>query len=131
MNGFLQPNPTVLALLSLQTFFYLPILLVLAGCRAGAARSASRWLGGLAAMIAIVGIAAQFGPPFFKLYSGPIPQASSILTKSLGGMALPLGASLPLILSAFATGRRWKWIDVAHLLLLLVLLGLWGWTRVF
>ncbi len=131
MSDFFQPNPVVLALFSLQTFFYLPLLLALGLCRSGAARGASRWFGVLSVAIALTGIAAHFGPPFFKLYTGPLPQFASLATKAAGGMALPLAASAPLTLSAFLQERRWKWVDWAHGLLFVALIGLWGWTRIF
>lgn len=131
MSSFLQPNPVLLALISLQTFFYMPILFGLAACRAGAARGPSRWLGALSLLLATLGLAAHFGPPLLGLYEGPLPVYASQITKAAGGFALPLAASLPLLLSGFVLERRWKWVDWAHWLLLAVLLGLWGWTRVF
>lgn len=131
MSGFFQPSPVVLALLSLQTFFYLPILFVLAIFRTGAARGAARWLGLLSVVLALIGTAAHFGPPMLGFYDGPLPIYAGQITKAGGGMVLPLAASLPLLLSGFVSGRRWKWVDWAHWLLIAVLLGLWGWTRVF
>ncbi|WP_417523865.1 hypothetical protein [Marinovum sp.] len=129
--GFLQPSPAVMALLSLQTFFYLPLLAMLAAARAGAARGPSRWLGLASLALALLGMAAHFVPPLFNLYTGTLPQVAAMVTKPLGGMALPLVASAPLIASAFAAGRAWRWVDVVHVLLLAVLIGLWGYTRVY
>lgn len=131
MSGFFQPSPAVLALLSLQTFFYLPILIALALCRVGAGRGASRWLALLSLLIALVGLAAHFAPALLGLYQGPLPVYASQIAKAGGGMALPLAASLPLVLSGFVSGRRWTWVDWAHWVLIAALLGLWGWTRVF
>lgn len=128
---FFRPSPAIMALISLQTFFYLPILIVLAACRTGASTGAARWLGALTLAIALIGAAAHFGPPLLNLYTGPLPQYASILTKTGGGMALPLVASLPLLASGFAPGRAWRWVDWAHGLALCALIGLWGWTRVF
>ncbi len=130
MTGFLQPNPMVLALLSLQTFFYLPILGILAATRVGSAQGPARWLAAVALAVALIGMAAHSGPPLLKIYTGPLPQIASMLTKSAGGMALPLLASMPLLASGVAAGRRWNWIDWLHGLLSLGLVGLWGWTRV-
>ncbi|TNF23018.1 MAG: hypothetical protein EP318_01355 [Rhodobacteraceae bacterium] len=126
---FFRPSPAIMALISLQTFFYLPILIVLSACRTGAATGAARALGGLTLAIALIGAAAHFGPPLLNLYTGPLPQIASTLTKAGGGMALPLVASLPLLASGLAPGRAWRWLDWAHGLALCALLGLWGWTR--
>lgn len=131
MSGFLQPSPAVLALLGLQSFFYLPLLASLCTFRVGAGRGPARLLAALSLLLALAGIAAHFGPALLKLYTGPLPQMASTLTKSGGGMALPLAASLPLVVSAFVPGWRWRWVDLAHGVLIAVLLGLWGWTRVF
>ena len=76
-------------------------------------------------------MAAHFGPALLNLYTGPWPQRAALLTKTGGGMALPLVASLPLLVSAVAPGRRWIAVDVLHGLLLCGLVGLWAWTRVF
>ncbi|WP_323763449.1 hypothetical protein [Marinovum sp.] len=129
--SFLQPSPAVMALLSLQTFLYLPLLAMLAAARTGAARGPSRWLGLASLLLALLGMAAHFGPPLLNLYTGPLPQLAAGLTKPLGGMMLPLLASAPLLASRFAPGRGWRWVDWAHLLLLAVLLGLWGFTRFY
>lgn len=131
MSGFFQPSPVVLALLSLQSFFYLPLLIALALCRMGAGRGPSRWLAALSLLIALTGLAAHFGPPLLGLYQGPLPVYASQIAKAGGGMVLPLVASAPLLVSGLVDGRRWKWVDWAHWLLLAALLGLWGWTRVF
>lgn len=120
-----------MALLSLQTFLYLPLLAMLAAARTGAARGPSRWLGLASLLLALLGMAAHFGPPLLNLYTGPLPQLAAGLTKPLGGMMLPLLASAPLLASRFAPGRGWRWVDWAHLLLLAVLLGLWGFTRFY
>lgn len=128
---FFRPSPAIMALISLQTFFYLPILIVLAACRTGASRGAARWLGALTLGIAVIGSVAHFGPPLLNLYTGPLPIYASTLTKAAGGMALPIVASLPLLASAFAPGREWRWVDLVHGLALCSLVGLWGWTRLF
>lgn len=128
---FLRPSPAVLALISLQSFIYLPVIVVLSACRAGAARRTARWLALASLLIALIGIASHFGPPLLKLYTGPIPLIAGKITKTAGGMALPLVASLPLLISAFAPGCRWRWVDVLHVLALLALVGLWGWTRYY
>ncbi|MDO6729328.1 hypothetical protein Q4577_04805 [Marinovum sp. 2_MG-2023] len=131
MSGFLQPSPAVLALLGLQSGLYLPILFMLAVCRVWAGPANARILAGLSAVIALLGIAAHFGPAVLNLYTGPLPQYASLVTKYHGGMALPLAASLPLLVSAFLPGRAWKWLDLAHMCLIAALVGLWGWTRYF
>ncbi|AKO97478.1 hypothetical protein MALG_02314 [Marinovum algicola DG 898] len=128
---FLQPSPAVMALLSLQTFLYLPLLAILAACRTGAARGPSRWLGLASLALALLGMAAHFGPPLLNLYTGPLPRLATLMTKPAGGMMLPLIASVPLLASGFVAGRAWKWVDWAHVVLLAVLLGLWGYTRFY
>ena len=60
-----------------------------------------------------------------------LPRLATLMTKPAGGMMLPLIASVPLLASGFVAGRAWKWVDWAHVVLLAVLLGLWGYTRFY
>jgi len=132
MSGFVLPeiNPLLYVFIFVQTFLYVPFMAVLAVLRAGSAQARAR-LWGLAAMAtALAALGLQFGPAVLGLYDGAFPQIAGQATRALQGMALPLVASVPLAISAFAEGRRYWGIDLVHALGAIGFLGLFAYTRV-
>lgn len=129
MSTFLQPDPLLLAFLLLKTTLYLPVLAVLAGLRLAVAQGPARWAAGLALLLAAVGLALRFGPPLLGLTGGPVAQAAYAVNAALDGMAVPMLASAPLVLSAALAGSRWRGIDAAHGALIAALFILWGLAR--
>ncbi|ANT61017.1 hypothetical protein AYJ57_11965 [Salipiger sp. CCB-MM3] len=119
-----EPTPLLLSFILLKSFGYPAVLALLSLLRALVARGPAQ-LAALpsllmAALVLYAGLA-----PALQLTQNPLyPPLSHALALSQGLPAL-LIASAPLALSAFLGGRRWRWIDALHLLLVLALLGLW------
>lgn len=125
-----EPGPVFLLFIALKAYTYLPLVMALAVLRVAAGRGA--WVRGLAAMaaaVALTGVAARFGPPLTRHYTGPVAQIADRIVGLGGGMALPLVASALLGLSAVPRGARWRLVDALNGVLVLVLLGLWAVTR--
>ncbi|MFU8864908.1 MAG: hypothetical protein ACNA7O_13415 [Rhodobacterales bacterium] len=125
MNAFFEPNPILLTYLALKTTFYLPVVLLLSLLRAIIAKGPARAFALLAAVIALAGIIARFGPPLLGMSGGPVAQFAYAVANAGGGMAMALAASVPLAISAFAPGRRWPVLDALHGLLVSALFVLW------
>ncbi len=126
----LEPSPVLIAFLLLKSYFYLPAILLLALLRAGVGHGGwVRMAAGLAAAVAIVGMAARFGPSVFGLYSGGIYMAAFEVSNLGGGMGMPLLASACLGLAAVLPGARWRVLDVLHAVLLAALIGAWALAR--
>ncbi len=129
MPGFLEPTPVVLFYFALKTFGYLMALLPLAAVRGVVARGLSRGLALAALAVALVGLAAQFGPAAVGLYTGPVYRASFAISGAGGGLALPLLASLCLAGSGLVAGARWRVVDFLHGALFAILIGAWWLAR--
>ncbi|MDR9485437.1 MAG: hypothetical protein RI566_09715 [Sediminimonas sp.] len=126
----LEPSPIFVGFLLLKSYFYLPAILLLALLRVGGGRGIwVRIAAGIAAAVALIGLAVRFGPPLLGLYSGPVHMAAVQVTALGGGMGMPLLASAGLALSALPRLARWRGIDAVHAVVLLVLLGLWALAR--
>lgn len=128
MNAF-QPDPLLVNFILLKEFIYLPVLAVLALVRVLSARSAARWAGALALVLAVLGAVAQLGPSLAGMQGGQAMRLAIQLGDLGGGAALPLLASAPMLVSATLPGTRWRWIDALHILLLGALVGMWVLTR--
>ncbi|WP_238366191.1 hypothetical protein [Mesobacterium pallidum] len=126
MESFLRPPPEVIAFFTLKKFLYLEILLVLAVARSIVARGPARWAGLVSVLLALLGLAAQFGPAISGASDGTLYRAAFTAVNAVQGIALPLVASLPLAISAVLRGRRWWGIDALHALLIAALVVLWG-----
>ncbi|GGL67387.1 hypothetical protein [Wenxinia marina] len=125
---FLRPDPVLLVFFAVKQTAWLPFVLVLALVRVAFARRAARWLALLAAVIATLGIAVQIVPGWLNVYDSPLVAWGSRWRNAWGGLLALASASLPLLLSSYATGRRFWGIDVLHILALLALLGLWAYS---
>ncbi|SDN36891.1 hypothetical protein SAMN05216196_101301 [Lutimaribacter pacificus] len=124
MNAF-QPDPLLLNFILLKEIAYLPALAILALLRVLSARAGARWAAGLALLLAVLGAAALLGPAMTGMQGGTVTRAAMRAGDLGGGMALPLIASAPMLVSSMLPGTRWRWIDALHILLLGALLGLW------
>lgn len=125
MNAF-QPEPLLLYFIFLKEFLYLPALAGLALLRGISARGAARLAAVLAFLLAVLGAAAQLGPPIIGMQGGTLVRAGIAAGDLGGGMVLPLLASAPMLASGLLPGVRWRWIDALHILLLAALLILWA-----
>jgi len=128
MQDFLRPDPVILAFLTYKQVLYLPLIALLALVRLLAARSSARALAAVALLLALAGLAARYLPELLNVYQGPLYAIAGSWRSLWGGAFMGLVASLPLLLSAVVTGRRWWGIDLVHILLLIGMLGLWGYT---
>lgn len=131
MNNFstlFEPNYTILTFLMIKTFFYVEAIGVLGLIRAMVATGPSRWAALGAFVLALTGVAAKYVPPVVGLTGSDIGRSAAQVVNAGGGMALPLGVSLVLALSALLKGRRWWLLDAAHLLGATLFFGLWGYT---
>ena len=125
MNTLFEPNPVLLAFLALKTSLYLPAVLFLGLLRALIAKGPSRGFAIIAMAVAVLGIAARFGPPLLGLSGGNLSQIAYDIANAGGGMVIALAATVPLALSAILPGRRWPQLDGLHGLLVSALFLLW------
>ncbi|REC56323.1 hypothetical protein DRV84_09770 [Rhodosalinus sediminis] len=123
---FLEPDPVLLAFIGFRQTVYLEGLVVLAALRAVVARGACRRLALAALAVAAAAVAVKLAA---LLPGAPLVEAAGWVRTAGGGMAVPLAASAPLLAAGIAPGRRWAWLDWAHLLWLAALLGLWGYAQ--
>ncbi|WP_372891349.1 hypothetical protein [Rhodosalinus sp.] len=123
---FLEPDPVLLAFIGFRQTVYLEGLVVLAALRAIVARGACRALAAAALVVALAAVAVKLAA---LLPGAPLVGAAGFVRNAGGGMAVPLVASVLLLAAGVAPGRRWAWLDWAHLLWLAALLGLWGYAR--
>ncbi|KAA9005606.1 hypothetical protein [Histidinibacterium aquaticum] len=128
MDGFLQPDPVILAFIAAKQGIYLLCLLPLALIRSFVASGGARWAAIAALVLCLLGLAARYLPEVVGAWQGPLVAAASFWRNLGGGLAMNLVASAALILSAVLPGRRWWALDVLHGLLLAGLLGLWGYS---
>lgn len=125
MNAFFEPNPILLTYLALKTTVYLPVVLLLALLRALIATGPARAFALVAVVIAVLGMAARFGPPLLGISGGSVAQFAYAVANAGGGMGMALAASVPLTFSAVLAGRRWPVLDALHGLLVSALFVLW------
>lgn len=125
MNSLFEPNPILLAFLAMKTTVYLPALLLLAVVRAFVAKGPARVFAIIAIAVAVLGLAARFGPPVLGLSGGTLSQIAYDMVNAGGGMAILLVATVPMALSAILPERRWPVLDALHALLVAALFLLW------
>lgn len=128
MPDFLQPDPVILFFLTYKQVLYVPLIALLALVRLLVARSSARALAAVALLLALAGLAARYLPELVGVYEGPLYAIAGSWRSLWGGAFMGLVASLPLLLSAVVTGRRWWGVDLLHIVLLLGMLGLWGYA---
>lgn len=119
-----EPSPILLAFLLFKRFIFLELVAALALVRVLRAGGPSRWAAAGALVLAVMGCAILLAPvagtPQGALYG------SAARLMALGGGMLPLFVpSLLLAISAYLPGRDLRGIDIAHIVLLWVLVGLW------
>lgn len=125
---FFEPSPVLLAFFFFKKFIFLEILLVLALLRVTVGRGIARWPALAAGLLALAGTATVFAPAL-GLASGPIYASAAQTMAEGGGMAALLVPSALFLVSSMTPRARWRWLDIIHILLLLILLGLWWWTK--
>lgn len=124
----LEPSPILLAFLFFKRFLFLELVAVLALARIIRASGPSRWAALLALVLAVLGAIVLLAPAA-GLTGGALLAGAAQFMATGGGIAPLLIPSLCLIVSAGLPGRRGRALDIAHVVLLIVLFGLWLATR--
>jgi hypothetical protein len=127
--SFFEPSPVLVAFIFVQRFVFFEVLGLLALLRMIAGRGMARVPAAIALIISSAAIFASFAPAL-NLQSLPLYADIARVQASGGGMILPLVASAIFALSLVLPQRRWRWIDVLHIVGVLAFLGLWLATRV-
>ncbi|SHH79509.1 hypothetical protein SAMN05443551_3115 [Marivita hallyeonensis] len=127
--SFFEPSPVLLALIFVQRLVYFEVLALLALLRLIVGRGAARLPAFLTLTICAVAIFTTFAPAL-NLQSVPFYGDAARLLATGGGAALPLATSGVFALCFLFQQRRWRWIDLLHLLGVLAFVGLWAITRV-
>lgn len=127
--SFFEPSPVLVAFIFVQRFVFFEVLGLLALLRMIAGRGMARVPAAIALIISSAAIFASFAPAL-NLQSLPLYADIARVQASGGGMTLPLVASAIFALSLVLPQRRWRWIDVLHIVGVLAFLGLWLATRV-
>ncbi len=127
--SFFEPSPVLLAFIFVQRFVFFEVLGLIALLRLIVGRGIARVPALLTLLISAAAIFATFAPAL-NLQSLPLYADIARLMASGGGMVLPLAASAVFALSLLLPQRRWRWIDLVHVVGMLAFLGLWVATRV-
>ena len=126
---FFEPSPVLIAFIFIQRFVFFEVLALLALLRLIVGRGPSRWPALATLLICAVAIFATFAPAL-NLQSVPFyPDAAQLLALG-GGTVLPLITSGVFATSFLFSSRRWRWIDIVHLLGVTAFVGLWIATRI-
>ncbi|MCR9111072.1 hypothetical protein [Marivita sp. XM-24bin2] len=126
--SFFEPSPVLLAFIFAQRFVFFEVLAALALLRIFVGRGIARLPALLTLMICAAAVFATFAPAL-NLQTLPLYADIARVQALGGGMAMPLMASGVFATSLFIPQRRWRWIDMLHLLGVIAFLGLWIATR--
>lgn len=126
---FFEPSPILLAFVFVQRFVFFEVLALLALMRLIVGRGAAR-LPALATLVLCLAAILTTFAPALNLQGQPLYPPAARLLALEGGTVLPLVASAIFASSLLLPARRWRWIDILHLLGLTAFLGLWAFTRV-
>ncbi|SDF03904.1 hypothetical protein SAMN04488105_111163 [Salipiger thiooxidans] len=119
-----EPTPVLLAFLIFKRFVFLELVAALALARVIRATGPSRLAALGALFLASVGAAILLAP-MAGLDHGPVYAAGARFMAMGSGMLPLLLPSVLLALSAYVPGSRHRGIDIAHIVALWVLVGLW------
>ena len=124
-SSFFEPSMNVLLFLMVKKFVYLEVLLILAGVNAALRTGAAQYLSFVVIGICAAGIAAHFIVPYFQIYKQPWAGIAQFLIRTWDGMFTPLLASFVFLNTMTQKHGRVVVIDGVHMVLIVVLLGLW------
>lgn len=127
MTPLFQPDPALVALFTLQKFFYLPILAAIALPRVVLGAGLSRWPALAALILCVGGIVTVFAPAL-GWNSGPVYVWAAQAMAEGGGRAALLVPSALFVMSSLIPRARWRWLDILHVILIFALVGLIWWT---
>lgn len=124
MSDFFQPSYPLWLFILVKQFAWFQALALLSLMRLIVAQRLARLFAGLSLVAALVALIVLFAP---ALGFGEAPwYGPGIQVLRHGdGLSAALVASLPLIVSGLVPGKRWLWIDLAHFVMIVGLVGLW------
>lgn len=123
-----EPSPILLSFIFAQRFVFFEVLAFLALLRLIVGRGPAR-IPALATLAICAGAILTTFAPALNLHTAMFyPDAARLLAMG-GGTALPVATSALFATSFLFPMRRWRWIDVLHLLGLAAFVGLWIATR--
>ena len=128
MPAFLQPDPVILAFIAIKQGVFLLLLLPLAVARSVVGRGPARVAAIVAVALILIGLASRYLPEVLGIYQGALYRIAGAWRAFWGGMGMNIAPSLMLLLSGFLSGSRWRGIDTAHLLLIVVMADLWAYS---
>lgn len=124
-----EPSPVLLAFVFVQRFVFFEVLALLALLRLIVGRGLSRLPALVTLVLCLAAILTAFAPALNLQGQPHYPPAARLLALG-GGTVLPVVTSAVFATSLLLSARRWRWIDILHLLGLAAFLGLWAFTRV-
>lgn len=125
--SFLEPSPVLLGFLFYKKFIFLQLLAILALIRVIFGPGNARWPALVTLGLSVGGVMTVLAPAL-GLAQGPLYVAAAQLMAEGGGMAALLVPSAIFMICSITPRARWRWIDVVHIVMLVILLGLWWWT---
>lgn len=125
---FLEPSPVLLAFIFVQRFVFFEVLAILALLRLIAGPGVARGPAALTLLICGAAILTTFAPALNLQGHALYPAAARLLALG-GGSVVPAIAAAIFATSLLLPSRRWRWIDVVHVLGVAAFAGLWLYTR--
>ncbi len=123
-----EPSPILLAFIFVQRFVFFEVLGVLALLRLIVGRGLARLPALIVLLICAAAIFATFAPAL-NLQNLSLYADIARLQAAGGGVISPMVASAIFAVGLVLPRRRWRWIDVAHIVGVLAFIGLWVATR--
>lgn len=120
----LEPTPILLAFLIFKRFIFLELVAALALARAMRSGGPSRGAAIVALALAVLGCIVLLAP-VAGLSGGAVAAAAARFMNMGSGLLPLLIPSALLAVSAYLPGSRGRGLDIAHVVLLIVLFGLW------
>ena len=126
--SFFEPSPVLIAFIFAQRFVFFEVLAVLAMLRLIAGKGLARLPAFVTFGICAAAIFATFAPAL-NLQTLQVYAPLARLQAMGSGLVLPLAASAIFATSLVMPQRRWRWIDLVHMVGVLAFVGLWVATR--
>jgi len=124
-----EPSPVLLAFIFVQRFVFFEIMALLAVLRIVVGRGSARIPAFATLLVCGIAVFATFAPALNLQTVAFYPHAARLLAMG-GGTILPLITSAVFATSFLFPARRWRWIDILHLLGATAFVGLWVATRI-
>ena len=126
---FFEPSPVLLAFIFIQRFVFFELLALLALLRLIVGQGLARLPALITFLICVAAVFATFAPALNLQSVSFYPDVARVMATG-GGMILPLVASAVFALCLLIPVRRWRWIDILHLIGVAGFVGLWLFTRI-